>query len=411
MLPFPTGYGSPANAYRWHRLGAIFKHREPKSTPANGGQNNRAAMADGLETAPSAYPAAFSIPAPVEDVIGHEALYEAARKCFRGVGWKWSVQHYKLTIISQTLRLEEELASGRYKEGKTHPVHLTYPKKREALAISLRDRVVQRSVNDRRLYPAMTRDLIYANFACQKGKGTDAARNYWFRAFHSAFHHYGTSDLALVVIDMKGYYDSMRHDVTNAMIAAHTDAWTAPFTARTLDKQYKGAVGYNPGSQMVQIAGISYMNTIDHFVKERLRIRHYVHYMDDLQAIMPFSQAEAYLEAVKREAAKLGLTLHPEKTRITSVGDGAVFLGFLYRLTESGKVLMFRDPKRVKEIRRRMKRLASRERRGEVPQGALDESYRCVRACMEKGNSRRLLLSIDNLHDSLKGEIHYGRTA
>lgn len=411
MLAFPTGYGSPTNAYRLYRTSAILKHREPKSAPADGGQNTRAAMADGLAKAPSAYPAAFSLSPQLEDVIGHDALYEAALKCFRGVGWKWSVQHYRLTVIPQTLRLADELASGTYREGRTHPVHLTYPKRREALAISLRDRVVQRSVNDRRLYPAMTRDLIYANFACQKGKGTDAARGYWFRAFHSAYLHYGTSDLALVMIDMKGYYDSMRHDTTNAMIAKRTDAWTAAFSARTLDKQYKGEVGYNPGSQMVQIAGISYMNPIDHFVKERLRVRYYVHYMDDLQAIMPHEQAEVYLEAVGREAAKLGLTLHPEKTRITSVRDGAVFLGFWYRLTETGKVLMFRDPKRVKEIRRRMRRLANKERRGEAPRGALEESYRCVRACMEQGNSRRLLRNMDNFYNQLKGEIEYGKAA
>lgn len=411
MLPFPTGYISPTNAYRRYRTGANFKHREPKSTFADGEQNNRAAMADGLAEAPSAYPAAHSNFSRTEDVIGCEALFRAARKCFRGVGWKWSVQHCKLTVISQVLHLAKELASGKYREGKTHPVHLTYPKKREALAISLRDRIVQRSVNDCRLYPAMTRGLIYSNFACQKGKGTDAARDYWFRAFHSAFLHYGTSDLALVVVDMKGYYDSMRHDVTNAMIASKTDAWTAAFSARTLDKQYKGEVGYNPGSQMVQIAGISYMNPIDHFVKEKLRIRYYVHYMDDLQAIMPFAQAHAYLESVRREAAKLGLTLHPEKTRVTSARDGAVFLGFLYRLTESGRVLMFRDPKRVKEIRRRMRRLAHKERRGEAPAGSLGKSYRCVRACMEKGNSRRLLRNIDKFYNTLKGEMRHGNAA
>lgn len=55
--------------------------------------------------------------------------------------------------------------------------------------------------------------------------------------------------------------------------------------------------------------------------------------------------------------------------------------------------------------------LVNKERRGEAPRGALEESYRCVRACMEKGNSRRLLRNMDNFYNQLKGEIEYGKAA
>ena len=34
-----------------------------------------------------------------------------------------------------------------------------------------------------------------------------------------------------------------------------------------LDTQYKGETGYNPGSQMVQIAGISLLDKTDHYIK------------------------------------------------------------------------------------------------------------------------------------------------
>ena len=48
-----------------------------------------------------------------------------------------------------------------------------------------------------------------------------------------------------------------------------------------LDGQYEGDTGYNPGSQMIQIAGIAFLDEVDHYIKERLRIKHYIRYMDD----------------------------------------------------------------------------------------------------------------------------------
>ena len=43
-----------------------------------------------------------------------------------------------------------------------------------------------------------------------------------------------------------------------------------------LDSQYAGHVGYNPGSQMVQIAGISILDDLDHFIKEQLHEKYYI---------------------------------------------------------------------------------------------------------------------------------------
>lgn len=407
MRACPTGYISPISAYVLFRSRANFKHREPKAIPSEWAENNPAAMTDGRASAPSAYPAAFTLEPELEVVIGHEALYFSAKKCFKNVGWKWSTQNYKLHLVENVVRLADDLASGKYKEGKTHPVHLTFPKEREALAISLKDRNVQRSVNDNKLYPARTRSLIYANFACQHGKGTDAARDYWKAALHRAYLKYGTNRFKIVVVDFEDYYGSMRHDLTNALLGEGLDEWTATFVARTLDRQYKGVKGYNPGSQMVQIAGISYPNRLDHHMKEVVGVKIFMHYMDDYQ--MPAAddaEAMVVLAEIGSEAAKVGLRLHPEKTRIVSAAEGAVFLGFLYKVDERGKVLMFRAPKRVKEIRRRMRRLANCERRGEVRRGAVAESYRCVRACMAKGNSARLLKRMDDFINELKGEIY-----
>ena len=83
-------------------------------------------------------------------------------------------------------------------------------------------------------------------------------------------------------MDIAGYYPNMRHDVVLAKFARHLDAESYGRVASILANQYAGEVGFEPGSQLVQIAGISALDGLDHFIKERLRVKGYVRYMDDM---------------------------------------------------------------------------------------------------------------------------------
>ena len=111
----------------------------------------------------------------LESVISFDSLYESMWKCKRGVIWKDSVASYCLNGIERTLKLSKDLHNGKYKA--RPPIHfkITSPKPREIASITFRDRVFQRSLNDNVVYPIMSNSFIYDNFACQKGKGTDAA--------------------------------------------------------------------------------------------------------------------------------------------------------------------------------------------------------------------------------------------
>lgn len=403
MRPSPTGislsYGTSAQ-----RMSGVANniHREPKAMRGNA-RTTGAAMTDASKK-PSAYNAAhFNLE---HSVIGEEALYISAKKCWKGVNHKHSAQSYILNIIERTVTLAKRLAKGTYSPGPTHIVKITYPKPRTAVAIGFRDRVYQRSLNDNAIYPQMTRSFVYANCACQRGKGTDTARNLFKSMLHRAYLKYGTNDFAILSGDVKGYYDSMRHDISNQMFKRSCDSWTAKRVVETLDRQYKGENGYNPGSQMVQIAGISYLNCVDHYIKEVLRVKLYVRYMDDFHVIeRDVETLESFRAKISEKMSEIGMMLHPKKTQIVSASKGVVFLGYHFRVTETGKVLMFRDRKRVKEIRRRMIRLAHRIGRGDTRREALAESYQCVRASLEKGNSRGLLRRMDIFYNNLETEI------
>lgn len=336
----------------------------------------------------------------IEDVIGYEALWESARKCELGVKWKGSVASFHLNASEQVGKLCRELHDGTYKPRKTTTFEVTSPKRRTITSTPFRDRVYQRSLNDNVLYPCVTRSLIYDNAACQSGKGTDFARARLKCHLQRHWRKHGLDGWVLK-IDVAGYYPNMPHATGEAVFDKVPD-WARRMALDVLRGQYAGSTGYNPGSQMVQLVGIAALNGIDHMVKERHRIKGYIRYMDDMLLI---HEDKAHLlgclEDISGRLSGMGLAVNVRKTRISKVSEPVRFLGFSFRLTGTGKVVMTLDPANVARMRRRIRRLHALESSGAKPPGTCDEAYAGWRAHAEKGDTGKLLVRCDRWYQTL----------
>lgn len=272
--------------------------------------------------------------------------------------------------------------------------------------MGIRDRVYQRSLCDNVVYPAMTRSLIPANCACQSGKGTDHARQRLVKMLRRHWHHHGTEGYVLQM-DIRGYYPNMRHDVAIAAFAKHLTADELAHVSAILSRQYAGDVGFEPGSQLVQIAGISALDGLDHFVKERLRVKAYVRYMDDMLVL---GGTRAELERVRDEVAAylapMGMALHPDKTRIQRVGLPISWLGFTYRLKPTGFVRVRCRAERMRDTKRRLRRLAQAAAKGSIPKATAEDVARCaVRYLEERCSGRSQARQIEKHWERQKGEL------
>lgn len=335
-----------------------------------------------------------------EEIIGFEALWDSMEKCKRGVIWKDSVAAFVLNAVPEVTKLANELESGTYKERPHKYFTIKYPKERTIMSIGFRDRVYQRSLNDVAIYPTMSRSFIYDNAACQKGKGSDFARNR-MKCHMERFYRKHGADGYILKIDIRKYYDSMRHDVVKQVFREKLPENVSKRADVILDG-FPGDIGFNPGSQIIQIAGISVPDKIDHYIKERLRVKHYMRYMDDMVLIGETKdELKAWLADIKAKLAEIGFETHPEKTRITSLRDGVMWLGYHYRLTDTGKVVMTADPDRLKATRRKYRRLVQKSKRGEISREKVDESYHCWRECASKGDGYRMLRNMDNFYNGL----------
>lgn len=197
----------------------------------------------------------------------------------------------------------------------------------------------------------------------------------------------------------------MLHKTVEDEFRAHLEPKVYELASKVLTGQYEGDTGYYPGSQMMQIAGIAVLNDLDHYIKERLRIRYYLRYMDDFILI---HHDRSYLEKCLREIdemlKKIGMTLHPTKTKIVPVADPIKFLGFTHRLTETGRIVMLIDPKNVKSERRKLFRMVAKAKRGELDKNKVDECYKSWKAHASKGNSHNLIKRMDAYYKSLWGD-------
>ena len=330
-----------------------------------------------------------------------DELWASAMKCKRGVMWKPSTKHYNLNAVEETHRMDKKIVEGTWKTGKPKQIKIVYPKKRDGLSISFKDRVYQRSINDSVLYPNISRSFIIDNCACQKGKGIDFARKRLKKHLWKHYCHHGT-DGYILQIDIHGYYPNMRHDAVKKKFRRYLqdDAYDA--VCEVLDTQYVGDVGYNPGSQMVQIAGISLLDDLDHYCKERLHAKHYIRYMDDITVIHhDYDMLCEISHGIEGELNKLGFVLNNEKTHITPLSDGFTFLGFEYRITSTGKVIMTLNSANVKHERKKLRRLVNLAKQGIIDKAKADECFLSWCANASKGNSYKLITRMRGYYDSL----------
>lgn len=341
-----------------------------------------------------------------DEIFTFEYLYDSMWKCKRGKMRKASVARFVVNGIDSTLELEEELRNGTYLPRKPRTFRLTYPKERNCSSTHIRDRVVQRDMNDNILYPEMTKSFIYDNMACQIGKGTTRMMDRLNQLLHRYYINNGNCNIGWVLqCDIKGYYENMDHKVADACFRRQMGDVVADICKEWMERQYPGDKGYAPGSQMIQILGISFLNGVDHYIKERLKAGSYCRYMDDFLIISTDRDFLIYCqEEIGKKLEEVKLWLHPDKTRIYPLGKGIKFLGFTFKLTRTGKVIRLIDPKNVKHERKRLYKMAQMVKSGERTKGKFYQCYNSWKAHARLGNTYRLLQRMDEYVKSLLAE-------
>lgn len=300
-----------------------------------------------------------------DTITDFNELYEAyvcARKTRR---YKSEVLKFNNKLEYALLGLQEELRNETYVMSKYRRFYVREPKVRMIMSLPFRDRVVQWSIY-RHLMPVYDKLFIEDSYACRKNKGSHRAINrlqYWLKWIHDCKYDETWYYLKL---DISKYFYTIDHDVLihilskrikdkrlfrllKQIINSDEMCFGLPEGVSPDPLDYNIWIpdkGIPIGNLTSQLFANIYLNECDQYCKHKLKIHHYIRYMDD---IIILGNDKEQLGNMKMEIEyllnnKFMLTLN-RKCCIDKVSSGITFLG--YRIWHNFKKLKNQSARRI----------------------------------------------------------------
>ena len=326
----------------------------------------------------------------------HEAYLEARKnKRYRG-----DVLEFSARLEENLIQLQNELVYKTYSVGRYREFYVYEPKKRLIMALQFRDRVVQWAIY-RHLNPWFDRQFIYDSYGCRDGKGTHRAADrlqYWMRQVSRKKQRF-----YYLKLDISKYFYRVDHGIlmdilrrkiedqdlleildriincehTAFGLPAFTDPEDCPRAERLLDK------GMPIGNLTSQMFANIYLNQLDQYAKQELRLHFYIRYMDD---IIILHHDKRYLREIKDAIEafiweNLRLNLN-KKTAIRPISQGVEFVGF--RIFATHRKLKKASAKKMKA---RLKYVRAAFERGEIEADTLQATEASYLGVLKHFNS------------------------
>ena len=338
---------------------------------------------------------------------------DAAKKCMKGVMWKYSTQAYYLDRIERIRITKERLEKrDRMSDGFVQFTVHERGKRREIRSIHINERVVHRAENDVVLVPVLRPKLIYDNAASLKDRGTHFALKRLKVHLWKYYREHGSNDGYILVGDLHSYFDSVDHDVVFWEYSKifRYDPDLVNLTMDFIDAFGDRSLGL--GSQVSQMTAVFYPNRIDHYIKEQLKIRGYGRYMDDFYLIHESREYLAEcLDQIRRMYEEIGIELNERKTKIVRLKDEFKFLKLKTRLTETGRVVMRPDRGTITRERRTLKKLRRKLDEGRITFADVKQTYASWQGHIKHYDSYRTMRNMDKLFKELfQAEIEKERS-
>ena len=219
-------------------------------------EERRAARRKRREEARAAKKAERNKDCTIENVASLENLYRAAKESSRGVKWKGSVQRYLIRILRNIVKARRDVLEGNdISRGFIRFDLWERGKLRHISSVHFSERVIQKSLSQNALVPAIAPTLINDNSANIKGKGTDFAIMRLKRQLADHYRKHGAEGYILQ-IDFSDYFANISHEGVKRLVERYlTDPDVIALEFAQIDAQ--GEVGLGLGSEPNQILAVA----------------------------------------------------------------------------------------------------------------------------------------------------------
>ncbi|TVQ24921.1 MAG: RNA-directed DNA polymerase [Leptolyngbya sp. DLM2.Bin15] len=301
-------------------------------------------------------------------VVDFENLVQAARQAQRGKRLRASVLQFNYNLETELHQLQDELVQHTYCPGPYRTFRIYDPKPRLISAAPYRDRVIHHALCNV-IMPLIERTLISDTYANRWGYGTHRALK--------RFTYFARTTRYVLQCDIRKYFPSIDHELLKQCLRRKIKC---PDTLWLIDQIIDGSneqepsIEFFPGDDLLtpltrrrglpignltsQFFANIYLSGFDHWVKEHLRCRNYLRYVDDFALFSDdrdqLAQARPQLEAY---LATLRLKIHPVKSQLFETDHGVNFVGFRILPQGSHRPRAVRIRVRNDNLRRARRRL------------------------------------------------------
>lgn len=275
-----------------------------------------------------------------DDIYELNNLYLAYYKASKGKRSKNDVIRFSKSLDKNLLSIQSQLIKRDVKLGDYHYFTINDPKRRLICAASFPERIIHHAImNVTDVY--FDNFQIYDSYACRVDKGTH-------KAIHRAFSMCKNYKY-YIKLDIKKYFDSIDHEILYSLLLKRFKDNDLLNLFSNLIDTYKTSPGKGIpiGNLTSQYFANYYLAYFDRYVKEELKIKDYLRYMDDF--IIFVNEKSKLMPIVSSIAIFLcdTLSLELKPPLINSVSSGIPFLGF--KLYKHKIFLSKRSKKRFKD--------------------------------------------------------------
>lgn len=271
-------------------------------------------------------------------------------------------KEYKCIYISRIYNL---LKKEQYILGPYNVFIISEPKERRIVSQNMQDKIVNHLIARHILYPSILPCLLDVNVASRKNMGT----KYGLELYTKCRKHFNNKYKTYYILkcDISKFFASIDHDILKSkLLKKIKDKKALKIVFDIIDSENDGL---SIGNMTSQILAIFYLNDMDHFIKENLKIQGFIRYQNDF---LLFHQSKKYLKyclkEIQRFLEKEGLKLN-KKTRLYKNTDNFIFIG----RNKFGNYSKYRT------IRRRIKKREYLYYKGSISISSLVASRICYR--------------------------------
>ncbi len=313
-----------------------------------------------------------------EKVISFENLLYATEKAFKGTKSKDAYKFY-FNKENEIIKLIRELKEENFTPSPYRYFTITDPKEREISIATFRDRVVHHSIVNI-LEPIYEKSFIAHSYATRKEKGTH-------KAILQVQKYFKTNEWYLKT-DVKKHFESIDHEIMiNILKRKIGDRKLINLIEKIIRNASDSGKSLPIGNLTSQFFANVYLDMLDHYIKDKIGIKAYVRYMDDIVVLSNNKEELKEIRDKIREFLEneLKLNLKEKATYINSQQNGISFCG----------VRIFPNIIRIKNenLKRYMKKIKNKIKdfeNNKIAEEELELSLNSYNAMFERYNTYRL---------------------